>query len=169
MGGYMATAKTVQWATPQWRVDEWVEELGKPFTFDPCCTPENAKAPEFLTEDDDGLKSPWWGRVWLNPPYGAGLKEWMMKANEELNSGRVEIIVALLPARTDTKWFHESVVERGHEVRFIKGRVRYGEGVSPAPFPSIYVVMRPKCEVSDCPTEGRVYRGMCEGCRRSSA
>jgi len=165
MAGYMATAKTVEWETPLWRVEEWEDELGCEFTFDPCCTPENAKATNFLTEEDDGLKSDWWGRVWLNPPYGRQLKEWMEKANSELRSGRVELIVALLPARTDTRWFHESVVDQGHEVRFIKGRVKYGEGVSPAPFPSIYVVMTPRCEVTGCPTEGRVYRGMCEACR----
>jgi site-specific DNA-methyltransferase (adenine-specific) len=144
MGGYMQTAKSVEWGTPQWRVDQLAEKLGVQFTFDPCCTHENAKAANYLTEEDDGLTSNWEGTVWFNPPYGRVLKDWMKKADEELKSGRVSLIVALLPARTDTRWFHDYVLDPGHEITFIKGRVKYGEGAAPAPFPSIYVVMRPE-------------------------
>lgn len=138
----MATAKTYEWASPRAMVSEYSENFG-PFTFDPCASAENTTAPEFLTVEDDGLKQPWKGRIWLNPPYGRIIRNWMVKANEELDSGRVQCIVALLPARTDTRWFHDEVVDKGHEVRFLRGRVRYGEGLAPAPFPSIIVVMKP--------------------------
>lgn len=141
MAGYIASSKTVEWASPSWLVDYWAEIEG-PFTFDPCATAENAVAADFLTVEDDGLKSPWKGKVWLNPPYGRGLNDWMGKANQELKSGRVESIVALLPSRTDTRWFHDEILNLGHEIHFLKGRIAYGNGGSRAPFASIVVVMR---------------------------
>ena len=141
MAGYIQSSKTVEWSSPSWLVDYWAEIEG-PFTFDPCATAENAVAGDFLTIDDDGLKSPWKGKVWLNPPYGRGLNDWMAKANQELESGRVESIVALLPSRTDTRWFHDHILSLGHEIHFLKGRIAYGNGGSRAPFASIIVVMK---------------------------
>ena len=142
LAGYMATSKTDDWASPREMVEAWSKTHG-PFTFDPCASETNATALEYLTEQDNGLMHPWKGKIWFNPPYGRVLSHWMEKANLELDSGRVELIVALLPARTDTRWFHNHVLARRHTVQFIKGRVKYGNGKSPAPFPSIIVIMRP--------------------------
>ena len=142
LAGYMATALSDDWASPREMVETWSKTHG-PFTFDPCASETNATAPEYLTEQDNGLMHQWKGKIWFNPPYGRGLIHWMIKANLELDSGRVESIVAILPARTDTQWFHNEVLARGHEVHFIKGRVKYGNGKKPAPFPSIIVIMHP--------------------------
>jgi phage N-6-adenine-methyltransferase len=78
--------------------------------------------------------------IWLNPPYGRTIKEWMRKADEESKKGST--VVCLVPSRTDTAWFHEYCLH--HEVRFIRGRLKFGKAANPAPFPSALVVMRPK-------------------------
>lgn len=79
------------------------------------------------------------GNIWLNPPYGKTIKDWMKKADLESNRGG-GAIVCLVPSRTDTRWWWDSVIH--HEVRFIKGRLKFGDGKSPAPFPSAVVIMR---------------------------
>lgn len=77
------------------------------------------------------------GGVWLNPPYGKTIRQWMAKAKSEaLDNGA--LVVALVPARTDTRWFHESCM--GFEIRLIKGRLKFGAGDA-APFPSALIVM----------------------------
>lgn len=78
------------------------------------------------------------GAVWLNPPYGRDIKAFMAKADSEAKKGLT--IVCLVPARTDTTWWHNSCIH--HEVRFIKGRLKFGESKNSAPFPSAVVVMR---------------------------
>lgn len=80
------------------------------------------------------------GAIWLNPPYGKTIKDWMRKADEESQKGST--VVCLVPSRTDTSWFHEYCIS--HEVRFIRGRLKFGNSANPAPFPSALVVMRPK-------------------------
>lgn len=76
----------------------------------------------------------------MNPPYGREIGAWMKKADEAAMSGTT--VVCLVPARTDTKWWHEHAIH--HEVRFIRGRLKFGDAKSNAPFPSAVVVMRPK-------------------------
>lgn len=127
--------------------DELNEEFA--FTLDPCATPENAKCAKFYTIEDDGLSKSWAGeRVFLNPPYGKGAQNWIAKAYFE--SLYTEVIVGLLPARTDTKWFHDYVYGKA-EVRFRKGRLKF---VGPdgktgtATFPSIIVIWRPPSRAS---------------------
>jgi hypothetical protein len=100
----------------------------------------NAKCPAFFTRTQDGLKQPWTGRVFMNPPYGRAIGHWMRKALEAARSGEAEIVVCLVPARTDTRWWHDFAA-RG-EVRFLPGRVRFGGGQNSAPFPSAVVVFR---------------------------
>ena len=90
----------------------------------------------------DGLTRSWsadamGGTVWLNPPYGRAIKSFMAKAHEEAQGG--VRVVALVPARTDTQWWWESVIH--HEVRFIKGRLKFGGSKNSAPFPSAVIVM----------------------------
>ena len=80
------------------------------------------------------------GAIWLNPPYGKTIKEWMKKADEESKKGAT--VVCLVPSRTDTAWFHDHCIH--HEVRYIRGRLKFGNAKNAAPFPSALVVMRKK-------------------------
>lgn len=86
------------------------------------------------------LTQPWRGRVWCNPPYGRTIGLWLARAWEAAQEGSAEVVVCLVPARTDTRWWHDYCA-RG-EVRFIPGRVRFGGAKSGAPFPSAVVVFR---------------------------
>jgi phage N-6-adenine-methyltransferase len=108
------------------------------FTLDVCATPENAKCPAFYTRAQDGLAQPWSGRVWCNPPYGRAIGLWVQKAWESVQGGQSELAVLLVPARTDTEWWHRWC-ERG-EVELLRGRLRFGGATSGAPFPSAVVV-----------------------------
>ena len=96
-----------EWYTPQWLVDDLVSEFGI-FDLDPCCTPESAKAPKFFTIEDDGLSQPWFGRVFMNPPYSKGILPWVTKVLGEVNSGNAEMVVALLPIGNYAKWIEEA-------------------------------------------------------------
>lgn len=131
------TSKSNEWPTPQKFFDELNKEFN--FTLDPCCTHESAKCQKYYTEADDGLSKSWAGeRVFMNPPYGSAIKTWMIKAYLESQGGA--LVVCLVPARTDTRWWHDFAV-RG-EVRFIKGRLKFGDGKNSAPFPSAVVIFR---------------------------
>lgn len=122
-------------ATPQ----DFFDKLNAEFEFalDVCATPENAKCKRFFTKEDDGLKQEWSGVVWMNPPYGREIGFWMRKAHESAANGAV--VVCLVPARTDTKWWHDYAII--HEVRFVRGRLKFGDAKNSAPFPSAIVVM----------------------------
>ena len=132
------SSKTDEWPTPQAFFDKINAELG-PFDLDPCATPSSAKAPRFFTKDDDGLAQSWTGKVWMNPPYGRAIGHWMRKAYEEAKKGAT--VACLVPARTDTAWWHDYAAKG--EVRFIRGRLRFGDAKANAPFPSALVVFRP--------------------------
>lgn len=123
-------------ATPQDFFDKLNAEFG--FDIDVCATAKNSKCAKFYTKDDDGLSQDWAGVVWMNPPYGREISRWMKKANEAANDGAT--VVCLVPARTDTNWWHEYAIQ--HEVRFIRGRLKFGDAKNSAPFPSAVVVMR---------------------------
>jgi len=121
------------------------------FKLDACASPSNAKCSTYFTKADDALKHAWapFGRVWLNPPYGRNIGRFMEKAATEAEDGAV--VVALVPARTDTRWWHAFVVGKAR-VHFLKGRLRYGHecvrsqsspAPSSAPFPSALVVYDP--------------------------
>lgn len=130
------------WATPPEVFQPLDREFG--FTLDPCATPDTAKCSRFFTEADDGLSRSWAGEVvFMNPPYGREVPAWTAKAVREAAAGAV--VVALLPASTDTSWWHDDVVAAGAEVRFIRGRVRFlaagGRWASPMK-PSVIVVWR---------------------------
>jgi site-specific DNA-methyltransferase (adenine-specific) len=131
------SSRTEEWATPPDLYAALDAEFG--FTLDPCATPENTKCITFYTKADDGLRKPWSGHVFMNPPYGKTIGLWMAKAWEESRLGA--LVVCLVPARTDTAWWH-SYATRG-EVRFLRGRLRFGGASSGAPFPSAVVVFRP--------------------------
>ena len=133
----MFSSKTAEWTTPQAFYDRLNQEFN--FTLDPCCTDETAKCSTYYTEDDDGLTQPWAGHsVFMNPPYGRSIKDWIRKAYEESRKPNT-VVVALIPARTDTRYWHDYCMEAS-EIRFIKGRLKFGESNNSAPFPSAVVV-----------------------------
>lgn len=131
------SSATNEWATPQDFFDKLNKQFG--FTLDPCATKENAKCKKFYTEADDGLAQDWSkDRVFCNPPYGRGLKHWVQKAYEESKKGA--LVVMLIPARTDTSYWHEYIVGGGADIRFLRGRLKFGDGANSAPFPSALVM-----------------------------
>lgn len=130
------SSATEEWATPQAFYDELNKEFA--FTLDPCATPDNAKCTRFFTKEMDGLVQSWRGEtVFCNPPYGRAISAWVKKAYDE---ARGALVVMLLPARTDTRWFHEYIYGKA-EVRFIRGRLHFNESAAGAPFPSMLVIM----------------------------
>jgi phage N-6-adenine-methyltransferase len=118
------------------------------FDLDPAATPDNAKCPRFFTRAEDGLRQPWAGRVWLNPPYGREIAAWVRKGWEAAQT-TAELVVCLVPARTDTSWWHRYCALG--EVEFLPGRVRFGSASSGAPFPSAVVVFRNAATVTKGP------------------
>jgi phage N-6-adenine-methyltransferase len=112
------------------------------FDLDPCAPTKSrarVKARVHWTEKDDGLALPWRGTVFINPPYGRSLARWVKKAHHEVRDGRAKTVVALLPARTDTAYWHEHVACRA-VIYFLRGRLRFGDGAQGAPFPSALVL-----------------------------
>lgn len=128
------TSSTNLWATPQDFFDTLDEEFH--FTLDACALPENAKCPQYFTPEEDGLKQEWRGTVWCNPPYGRQIGKWVEKAYDAACT-----VVMLLPARTDTQWFHRWILPCA-EIRWVKGRLKFGGAEGNAPFPSMVVIYR---------------------------
>ncbi len=121
---------------------DFFDELNREFNFtlDPCATSENAKCAKFYTVTDDGLKQDWQGEVvFCNPPYGREIKLWVQKCYEESRKPNTTVVM-LIPARTDTKYFHDFIYHKARDIRFIRGRLRFGEAKNSAPFPSMVVV-----------------------------
>lgn len=134
-----ASSATEEWATPIDTFRQLAQEFG-PFDLDVCATPANAKCARFFARADDGLAQDWGAaRCWMNPPYGATIGAWMAKAWEASRCGA--LVVCLVPARTDTGWWHDWAM-RG-EIRFLRGRLKFGGMPNPAPFPSAVIVFRP--------------------------
>lgn len=134
----MFSSKTDLWATPQDTFDKLNEEFF--FTLDVCASIENAKCKRYFTKEDDGLTKKWDGVCWMNPPYGREIIKWMEKAYNSSLMGTT--VVCLVPARTDTKWWHEYAMKG--EYRLIRGRLKFGGHKNPAPFPSAIVVFKGK-------------------------
>ncbi len=130
------SSNTDEWPTPQAFFNELHGEFN--FTLDPCASSGNAKCAKFFTKKDDGLLQDWSNeRVFMNPPYGQAIKKWMQKAYEESLKGAV--VVCLVPSRTDTRWWHDYAMKG--KIRFIKGRLKFGESRNSAPFPSAVVIL----------------------------
>ena len=134
----MFSSKTDLWETPKDLFDKLNNEFH--FTLDVCATLENAKCDSFYTKEQDGLSQPWKGVVWCNPPYGKQIGSWVRRGFFASLSGNT--VVMLLPARTDTRWFHEYIYGKA-EIRFIRGRLKFGGSKNSAPFPSMVVVFMP--------------------------
>ena len=132
------TSNSDEWATP----DDFFRELNKEFCFnlDPCASHENHKCNTYYTVDNDGLSRSWGGcRVFCNPPYSE-IDKWVEKAYRESRQDNT-LIVLLIPARTDTRYFHNFIYQRA-EIRFVKGRLKFGQSKNSAPFPSMVVIFR---------------------------
>jgi phage N-6-adenine-methyltransferase len=147
------SSSTPEWPTPQLFYDELNFEFG--FTLDACAQPWSAKCERYCTTQHgfdysilwpgtailDGLSQDWTGEVaFMNPPYGREIKHWIKKARDESAKFRGATVVALVPARTDTAWWHDYVIH--YEVRFVRGRLKFGDGKNPAPFPSAVVIFK---------------------------
>lgn len=135
----MFSSNSSEWETPQ----DLFDSLNRQFHFslDACATPQNAKCQKFYSIIDDGLAQPWESVTWCNPPYGRDIINWVEKAYTEcMSNGAASVL--LLPARTDTRWFHDYIYR--HEAQhiyfeFLRGRLKFGDSQNSAPFPSMVV------------------------------
>ena len=132
------SSASAEWETPQNLFDELNEQYH--FTLDPCSTDENAKCEKHYTKKQNGLKQDWTGEtVFCNPPYGREISGWVKKCYEHFMGGGTAVM--LIPARTDTKWFHEYVYGKA-EITFLRGRLHFNNSKWNAPFPSMIVTFR---------------------------
>jgi phage N-6-adenine-methyltransferase len=139
------SSTTEEWSTP----NDTFYDLDADFHFvlDAAASDDNAKCDHYFTKEQDALQEDWTGfggPVFCNPPYGRGITgQWVKKAAETAAQGTT--VVMLLPARTDTRWFHYFIYKQPSvEVRFVKGRLKFGGSKTSAPFPSMVVVFRPE-------------------------
>lgn len=136
------SSNSCEWATPQAFFDQLNDEFH--FTLDPCADDMNHKCDKYFTAEQDGLKQDWSGEiVFCNPPYGRDIGKWVEKCFDEVYRGNCLCVVLLVHARTDTRWFHDYIYNRA-EIRFVKGRLKFGDHTVNAPFPSMVVVYRAK-------------------------
>ena len=138
----MFSSKTDEWATPKEFYNKLNEEFH--FTLDPCADEHNHKCDTYFTSEQDGLKQDWSGHVvFCNPPYGnKETGRWTQKCWEEAQKPNTTVVL-LIPARTDRKSFHQYIYKQPNvEIRFVQGRLKFGDSKDPAPFPSMVVVFR---------------------------
>jgi site-specific DNA-methyltransferase (adenine-specific) len=134
------SSRSEEWPTPQSFFDALNREFR--FTLDPCATMASAKCRRFFTKRQNGLIQDWGRqRVFCNPPYGREISAWARKCFEA--SRRGALVALLAHARTDTRWFHDWVYGKADEIRFVRGRLRFGDGRQSAPFPSLVAIFRP--------------------------
>ena len=139
MNEILFSSASEEWETPQDLFNKLNNEFN--FTVDVASSELNYKCKKHYTQKEDGLVQNWDNEVvWCNPPYGRKIGEWVKKASKSKT-----IIVMLLPARTDTKWFHDYIYNKQNiEIRFIKGRLKFGNSKNSAPFPSMIVIFKNK-------------------------
>lgn len=145
MNKALLSSNNMNWCTPP----DFFEELDREFHFDldPAATEKSAKCADYYTPEDDGLSKDWGGRrVFCNPPYGRHIQDWVRKAYEESQKPGT-LVVMLIPARTDTSYFHDYIFHgKAAEVRFLRGRLKFtdedGNAKDAAPFPSAVIVWR---------------------------
>lgn len=133
------SSTTDLWATPQDFFDKLNEEFH--FDLDPCANADNHKCELYFTKEQDGLAQNWQGRtVFCNPPYGRAIAAWVKKCHDEAQKPNTKVVM-LIPARTDTSYFHDYIYHQA-ELRFIRGRLKFGGSQQGAPFPSMVVIFR---------------------------
>lgn len=136
----MYSSLTGEWGTPQ----DFFNELNREFNFtlDVCATKDNTKCSKFFTKEEDGLKQDWSKDiVFMNPPYGGHTGDWIKKALEESQKGA--IVVCLIVSSTDRSYWHDYIFPYAKQIRFIRGRLKFGEAESTAPFASAVVIFSP--------------------------
>lgn len=135
--GIAFSSKKMDWETPQWLFDKLDSEFH--FNIDICASDENAKCDTYFTEQNSCLDKSWSGYTcFMNPPYGRHINDFIKKAYEESKNGAT--VVCLIPSRTDTKYWHDYIFGKAHEIRFIKGRLKFSGHKNSAPFPSAIIV-----------------------------
>ena len=132
------------WETPQDLFDDLNEIFA--FELDVCAAEDNAKCENYISKETDSFKVEWNGSCWMNPPYGRKIGRWIEKAKNSAKSGTT--VVCLVPARTDTKWFQ--LIWEAKYIVFLHGRLKFGEAITPAPFPSAVAVFG---EEEDLPSD----------------
>lgn len=136
----VTSSVSLDWITPRALLEKLYSAIGT-FDLDPCSPCRGRRAPVRarmrFTPEDDGLSLPWYGRVFVNPPYGTEIRRWVAKAHEEVAVGQARVVIALLPVRSSTLWWHTYVVGRA-DVLMLRGKLtfgsRFGRGVANAPF-----------------------------------
>jgi site-specific DNA-methyltransferase (adenine-specific) len=137
----MVSSKTNEWETPKWLFDELNGEFH--FTLDPCATPTNTKCPRYYTKEQNGLVYDWKDEVvFMNPPYGGNTGKWLAKAWHD--SLRGAIVVCLIVSSTDRSYWHDYIFPYATEVRWLRGRITFGDANSTAPFASAIVIFSNK-------------------------
>ena len=144
MNSALLSSENMNWCTPQ----DFFDKLDREFHFalDAAATDKSAKCARYFTPETDGLSQSWnvGGAVFCNPPYGRQIGEWVKKAYTEATRGGYDVVL-LIPARTDTAYFHDYIYRKA-EIRFIRGRLKFtdeeGNAKQSAPFPSMLVIYR---------------------------
>lgn len=137
----MVSSKSNEWATPQKLFDELNAEFH--FTLDPCSTNENAKVKKHFTLQDDGLSKDWSNEiVFMNPPYGGHTRDWLQKAYDSSQNGAT--VVCLIVSSTDRTYWHDLIFPFASQIRFLRGRLHFGESKTSAPFASAIVIFKKK-------------------------
>lgn len=152
MNKVVHSSKKDDWGTPWAFFDRLDAEFD--FEFDAAASPNNAKCDAFCCSGSLGMAWAGMGRTWCNPPYGRQIGDWIDKAIAE---GMRTVVVMLVPARTDTKWWARAV-KSCQEVRFVKGRIKFEGAESGAPFPSAVLVWSPRTKATDGSTEYQYSR-----------
>lgn len=142
----LMSSNSNEWYTPKVLYEELNKEFN--FTLDPCATKQSAKCEKFYTITEDGLKQDWGSEiVFINPPYGREISKWVKKAYEESIKGA--LCVMLIPARTDTSYWHNYIFGKASDIRFLRGRIKFekqdGTTMGSAPFPSAIIVWDVLC------------------------
>lgn len=134
----------IEWETPKFLFDKLNKEFE--FQLDACASAVNAKCEKYLTIEDDALTRDWYGKVWMNPPYGRQISSFVSKAYDEVASGHAVLVTCLLPVRSDTRWWHRYCM-KASEIRLLTKRLEFVGSGNKAPFPACVVVFR------DCPSQ----------------
>jgi len=139
------SSRSEEWPTPP----DFFKLLDDEFHFDlhPCATLQNAKCAKFFTAGDDGLVQDWGTHtVFCNPPYGKDMRRWAQKCHDAAINGAT--VVLLAHSRTDTRWFQDWVYRRAADIRFVRGRLKFGDGKQSAPFPSLVAIFKPPKDIT---------------------
>jgi site-specific DNA-methyltransferase (adenine-specific) len=129
----------MDWPTPKFLFRALDAEFH--FTLDACASKRNAKCKKFFTIKDNGLSKKWRGNVWVNPPYGREISKWVKKARRQVRKGYADVVVCLVPVRTDSMWWHENCM-RASEVRLLDQRLEFEGSTNKAPFPTALIIFR---------------------------